>query len=159
VRIIAASKDRFHEQRARWLPRLFSSFAPTEVFTYGPQTGCDFHDRRTFQWGISSPRLECSLEPESFAEAAHRDVLDAGGAALRIEAPGHSADFVAQSIGRTDLVATLLEHVVGMQYGIIAVNRRATSVNFDGFPPVAPGEALIVAADSPALQLESVRAM
>jgi hypothetical protein len=146
-------------QGAKWLPRLFASFAPTGAFSYAPPPGADFRDRRLFNWGPWRPSFECAVDATMFVEGIHQDVQAAGGSLLRIEVPGHGADFVAQSIARTDLVATVLEHVIGMLYGLIVMNRRSAAVSFDGFAPLAPGEAIILPPDDPTLQMESSQAV
>ena len=58
----------------------------------------------------------------------------------------------------TDLLASLLEQVIGLHYGLIAVNRSLAPVQMDGLPPVAPGAALIVDRQDPWLSGVNVRA-
>ena len=72
--------------------------------------------------------------------------------------PGGCAYFTAHSIRRLDVGATLLERVIGLQLGLIAVNRRKASIRFNGFKPVAAGKALIVDRDDPMLQRGIARA-
>jgi hypothetical protein len=67
---------------------------------------------------------------------------------MRIEIPGSIADFACNSIWRTDLAAVTLEHLIGLQYGLLAANRISTPVTFDGHRPLQPGEALFLPADS-----------
>ena len=57
-----------------------------------------------------------------------------------------------------DVGATLLEQVIGLQLGLIAVNRRKASICFNGFKPVGAGKALIVDRDDPMLQRGIARA-
>jgi hypothetical protein len=102
--------------------------------------------------------VQTIVDPEAFHGDAHRDVMAAGGEVLRIEIPGNDADFCARSIQLTDLAATLLEQVIGLQYGLIAVNRQPTPAHFDGFPPVGPGEALIIDRRNPMLRTDASRA-
>ena len=96
-------------------------------------------------------------DKDSFTDRIHTDALASGAQVLRIEIPGDDADFAAQSIHRIDLTATLIEQVVGMQYGLIAVNRSTTPVPMDGFAPTQPGEALIIEPDSEALKSTRAR--
>ena len=84
------------------------------------------------------------MEPAAFEDDAYRSVIGGGGQVLRLEVPGYDADFSAYSIPRTDVAATLLEQVIGLQYGLIAVNRSHVPVQFDACPPTEPGEALIL---------------
>ena len=77
---------------------------------------------------------------------------------IRLEIPSSDADYTAHSIQRTDLVATLLEQTIGLQFGLLAVNRSATPVTFNGFSPVAPGEALIIDQRDPMLRVDASQA-
>ena len=90
--------------------------------------------------------------------AVHRRGQAAGGEVVRIEIPGHDADFAAHSIERTDLAATLLEHLIGLQYGLIAVNRQTTTVHLDGFSPLSPGGALVIDRRDPLLRVDASQA-
>jgi hypothetical protein len=105
--------------------------------------------------------VEIVVDAAAFKSDAHHDVLAGGGQVVRIEVPGCDADFTAHSIQRTDLAATLLEQVIGLQYGLIAVNRCAgggPSVHFDAFPPVASGEALVIDRRDPMLRSDTSQA-
>ena len=72
--------------------------------------------------------------------------------------PCDGASFTSHSIQRTDLAATLLEHVIGLTYGLIAVNRSKAPITLNGFSPVAPGDALVIDRLDPILQRQSARA-
>ena len=98
------------------------------------------------------------VDAAAFENEFHQETLGRGGQVSRLEVPNSAADFSAQSIHHTDLTATLLEQVIGLQYGLIAVNRHRTAVRFDSFPPVAAGQALIVPADDPMLRAGAVQA-
>ncbi len=63
-----------------------------------------------------------------------------------------------RAIERTDLAATLLEHVIGLQYGWIAVNRQPTTVHLDGFSPLGPGDALVLDRRDPMLRVDASQA-
>jgi len=65
--------------------------------------------------------------------------------------PRADGDFAAESIQRTDVIATLLEHVIGLQFGLIAVNRKCTPGKLAGFDPILPGSALVVPKGDPTL--------
>ncbi|MHC5109042.1 MAG: hypothetical protein ACYTHJ_04095 [Planctomycetota bacterium] len=144
-----------YERYGRVLPRLCDSFLGGGGLYHGPPEGEDFADRSSYRWHKQQMSVRVAQNESAFGTQAHQDVLNGGGQAIRIEVPGHAADFIGTSIHRTDIAATLLELVVGMQYGLIAVNRRRHVIQFDGFAPVAPGEALVV--DDPAL-LEQAKA-
>ncbi len=158
VRVVLPRDDGPYQRYVTWLPRLIDSFAPGRYFAPTAGEGAGFADRSRFAWQRVRHDLEVVADADEFTEDAHRDVLAIGGHVVRIELPGNDADFVANSIQRTDLAATLLEQVVGLQYGLIAVNRYGSSVRFDGFRPVGPGEALLVDGDDPALHAKVSRA-
>jgi hypothetical protein len=80
------------------------------------------------------------VEADAFSRQPYRRVLAEGGEVVRIEIPGVGSDFAAQSIFRTDLTATLLEWIVGLQYGLIVVNRTADRVRVADLPPLATGQ-------------------
>ena len=142
---------------AAWLPQLAAAFAAGNCFALTAADGEAFDDRRRFAWRRVRHEVQVAVAAEAFTEPIHRDTVAAGGKVIRIEVPGCDADFVAHSIHRTALTATLLEQVVGLQYGIIAVNRSNAPVHFDGFPPVGPGEPLIVDRRDPILQSRIVQ--
>ena len=102
--------------------------------------------------------MEVVADPKELDGAAHHDVMAGGGDVVRIEIPGNDADFTAYSIYRTDLTATLLEHVIGLQFGLIAVNRATSRVQLDGLPPISTGEALVLDRRDPILQAQASRA-
>lgn len=143
VRLVFARNDQRCAHASRWLPSLFTAFAPQQRFGYAPPWGTPFADRAAYAWRLHRPMVEVGVAPESFTDPAHADALAAGACVIRIEVPGLDADWVANSIQRTETVATLLEQIIGLQYGLIALNRRPTAVHYDGFPPLPPGEALI----------------
>ena len=108
-------------------------------------------DLSPYAWRAVQPEVQVVCAPEAFGDPAHQDALAAGGQVMRIEVPGWDADYTAQSIHRSALAAGLLEQVIGLQFGLIAVNRGAIPLSFDGFAPVQPGEALIVENGDPIL--------
>jgi len=152
VRVVFSREDDAFRNYAAWLPQLASAFAPGICFARTVADGEAFDDQRRFAWRRVQHDVQVAVAAEAFTEPIHRDTLAAGGKVMRIELPGCDADFVAHSIHRTSLAATLLEQIVGLQYGLIAVNRSNTPVHFDGFPPVGPGEPLIVDRRDPILR-------
>ncbi|MEK7755691.1 MAG: hypothetical protein AAB385_00560, partial [Planctomycetota bacterium] len=152
VRVVFPREDDAFRNYAAWLPQLTAAFAAGSCFAWTAADGEAFNDRRRFAWRTVRYEVQVAVAADAFTEPIHRDTVAAGGKVMRIELPGCDADFVAHSIHRTALAATLLEHVVGLQYGIIAVNRSNAPVHFDGFPPAASGEPLIVNHRDPILQ-------
>jgi hypothetical protein len=152
VRVVFCRDDDAFQHCAAWLPRLATTFPAGRYFAYTVADGEPFTDRRRYAWRGVEHGVQVVVDPNAFGEPIHRDAMAAGGQVIRLELPGCDADFVSHSIQRTDLAATVLEQVIGLQYGMIAVNRSAAPVHFDGFPPVGPWEPLIVDARDPILQ-------
>ena len=75
----------------------------------------------------------------AFDSDLHRNAAAAGATLIRLEFPGPVADLTTGSIWRTDLVATTLEHVVGLQYGWLAMNRQAQPARIT---PPQPGPSI-----------------
>ena len=157
VRVVFSREDDAFRNYAAWLPQLAAAFAAGSCFAQTAADGEAFDDRRRFAWRTVRHEVQVAVAAETFTEPIHRDAVAAGGKVMRIEVPGCDADFVAHSIHRTALAATLLEQVVGLQYGIIAVNRSSAPVHFDGFPPVGPGEPLIVDRRDPILRSRMIQ--
>jgi hypothetical protein len=141
-----------------WLPRLFQTFQPGRYFLPAADVDQSFADRDARTWRRVNPEVEVVVDRNAFRSELHRSVLDEGGQVIRLEIPSSDADYTAYSIQRTDLVATLLEQTIGLQFGLLAVNRSATAVTFNGFSPVAPGEALIVDQRDPMLRVNTSQA-
>lgn len=155
VRVVMPGDDKRYHRGQEWLPSLWSTFGPHQYFAFDVPAGETFDDRTRYDWRLDPHEIEVSLDPGSFSERAHTDVIKSGGLVYRIEAPSSDADLIARSIHRTGLIATLLEQVIGLQYGLIAVNRGPAPAQLDGFAPVEAGQALIV--DQQAPELRSAR--
>ncbi|MFQ5495177.1 MAG: hypothetical protein ACE5EX_07325 [Phycisphaerae bacterium] len=151
LRVLFPKEDAAYRRCAAWLPPLMREFTPARSLAFTVPAGAAFNDRRLYAWRDDRPELSVEVSESTFRDDAHQDVLTGGGTVIRLEIPGHDADFVAHSIPRTDLTATLLEHVIGLQYGLIAVNRRSTPVRFDALPPVESGGALVIDHRDPVL--------
>lgn len=155
VGLVLPSHEGAYRRYIEWLPRLNASFTAGRYFAPSVEDGEDFCDRDGFAWCHAEHRVDMIIDPEIFQDDAHREVIEAGGEVVRVEVPGSDADFTARSIERTDQVATLLEHLVGLQFGLIAVNRRPAPIHFGGFPPVGSGEALIIDRRDPMLRADA----
>lgn len=176
VRVVLPSAESKYQRYVNWLPQLAAAFAgaPTMakarsekragsgrgVFTLSPPAELEHlradRDQLAWRWVVRPPRIES--DPAAFRGAYERRALAAGAEVVRLEIPGSAADLAAHSIERTDLSATLLEHVVGLQLGLAAVNRTEGMARVAGFAPVAPGEALIVQRDDPMLRARVTQA-
>ena len=152
ARVVLPRQDEVFERYSAWLPRLINIFTPGRYFASTVAVGDPFNDRERYEWRSVGHNVRVVVDPAPFTTDIHRDAATAGAHSLRIELPGCDADFATHSIHRTDLAVTLLEQVLGLHYGLIAVNRRTTPVHLDGFPPIGMGEALILAHRDPVLQ-------
>ncbi len=158
VRVRVPARDREYQRYFQWLPRLAATFPGGSYFAPAPEEAASFGDRSVYGWRRIHYEPEVVLDPSAFADPFCRSVLAAGGQVFRLEVPGNDFDFAANSIQRTDLVATLLEHTVGLQYGLIAVNRQPRTISFDGLAPVASGQPLVLERDHPFFLSEAARA-
>ena len=158
VRVVVPSGTGAYRNYGVLLPQLAESFSLGRYFlpTVGDDEG--FEDRDDLRWRRVNYIPDVVVDPDVFTDAAHREVIRADGQVIRIEVPGHDADFACHSILRTDLVATLLEHVIGLQYGLIAVNRTRSRARFGAVAPIAPGSALILDRNDLPLRAEASRA-
>jgi hypothetical protein len=158
VRVVVPSDRGDYAPYSIWLPQLAEAFAGRGHFTLSVEDGAPFTDRNAFLWRWIRYDVQVVADAGAFESEPYRAVMAAGGHAIRIELPGNSADFAAQSILRTGLTVMLLEHVIGLQYGLLAINRQDHVIHFDGFPPVGPGEALIVDRRDPMLRASTSQA-
>lgn len=132
-----------HARLVECLPSCFRSFHAGNHLAWMPGEGDDFANSDSYGWRRVRPEVRVVVDAEAFNDDGSRQVLRQGGAVVRLEIPTWDADFTAQSIHRTSASATLLEQVIGLQVGLIAVNRTGGRVQLDGFAPVEPGDALI----------------
>lgn len=158
VRVVFTREDEAYERAAQWLPRLLSGFGPHIAgpgFTGSTPSADDAGEPARFPIGNT---LDVTVDGESFRRKTPSGVNLPGTSAVRIELPAFEADFAARSIFLTDLAATLLEHVVGIHFGLIAVNRRTTVAHVEGLNPVEPGGCLVIERDDPMLRRYTVEA-
>ncbi len=129
------------QARSRWgqhLPELARRLIHNRFYYRAVPASCPVADRSAADWRLQA------LEPVVVADDTgvfdtefHRRAGAAGATLVRLEFPGPLADLTAGSIWRTDLVAQTLEHVVGLLYGWIAMNRRDRAVRIAA-PAVSP---------------------
>jgi len=151
-RVVFSRKSAMFARTEALLGVLQATLGPKASLAHTVPTAGKFTDAFARAWRSEKAEAEVLLDPSAFAEDVHTQVLDAGGEVVRLEIPGDDRDFVTHSIARTGMAATLLEQIVGFCYGVIAVNRTNAAHVVDGFPPVAPGQAIIIAANDRALQ-------
>ncbi|MEK6676721.1 MAG: hypothetical protein AABZ47_13845 [Planctomycetota bacterium] len=152
IRVVVPARDSTYVLLARWLPSLFKAFRPGCEFLYTVDENEGFADRDKFSWRPVNYSVRIEIDPSVFQDSVYQNVLSAGGQVIRLVVPGYDFDFKSYSVQRTDLVATLLEQIIGLQFGLLAVNRSSAPVHYDGFPIVAPGAALVVPHDDSSLR-------
>lgn len=130
------------------LPQLFETFGAGRHLVHSAPAGGLLANRSAYAWSRDWCELTIDVESSAFAEPVHEEVHQSGGALIRIDLPCSPSDFACASIYRTDLGVSLIEWIIGLQFGLIAPNRTEKSIRFNGYPPVKPGEA-IVSAESP----------
>ncbi len=157
-RVIIPGQGGAYERMSNELPGLAAAFSPKRFVAYCTGEGERFADRDRYAWRCVRRTVQVEQDAELFSRKGHRTVIKQGGRVVRIEVPCHDAYYPSRSIESVDETATLLEHVVGLFYGLIAVNRQPSPVRFDGFPPVRTGGALIIPGRDPALHTSESQA-
>lgn len=130
------------------LPQLFETFGAGRHLVHSAPAGGLLANRSSYAWSRDWCELTIDVDESAFTEPAHEEVHRSGGALIRLDLPCLPSDFAGASIYRTDLGVSLIEWIIGLQFGLIAPNRTEKSIRFNGFPPVKPGEA-IVSSESP----------
>jgi hypothetical protein len=131
-----------HDERVRrrWaelLPELARSFQTNRFFYRAVPPGRDIADRELMDWRFQALVPEVLADRDGALDTEfHRSAASAGATLIRLEFPGPQADLTCGSIWRTDLVAQTLEHVVGLLYGWIAMNRQERTLRIT--PPAMP---------------------
>lgn len=151
VRVVIPNKHGRYQRYEQWLPQLFAACGPNSHWTFDAPEGEPNDDRDRFSWHRAKYSLEVVADASVFLDPIHQQVLDSGGEIVRIELPPCHGDFTNRSIQKTDLAATLLEQVIGIQYGLLALNRSRSPARIDGFAPVKPGECLMIEGSDPVL--------
>jgi len=123
VRVVLPSEEGDYSRLQSWLPDLYARPHTQPYYSYLVDSGDDLGDRTRFGWRFVSTRLEVAVEPNAFDSDIHREAMKNGAKVLRIELPGGDFDFPAQSIYRTHVAVTVLEHVAGMLYDLSAARR------------------------------------
>ncbi len=144
LRVAYAFDDGQFERQAAMLRMLTTAFLDRRYFYRSSPDGHAMGDRSRSEWAWQALRPIITIDAEAFSTPFHRSALTAGAQLIRIEVPGEIGNFECNSIWRTDLAATMLEFVIGLQYGLIAMNRTRRRVVCDGFPPLEPGQSLVI---------------
>jgi hypothetical protein len=95
-----------------------------------------------WRWQRSDPQVVVD-DAGVFDTRFHRQAAAAGALLVRLEFPAAGCYPACSSIWRTDLAAQMLEHVVGLIGGWVAVNRQSKPLRI-ALPPVGPGEGVVL---------------
>ncbi len=144
VRVIFGQPTPLFRRAETMLPLLANAFSQREFPPMTCGAGNGPGSRRDFSWKRIHAPLSVITDPDAFDSSVHREIRSGGGDSIRIELPFHEGDFVARSIHQTHLAVTALEHVVGLLFGVIAVNRTRSPVALDGIGIVPPGESIVL---------------
>jgi len=134
VRVVVADGTA-RRRYAELLPELARRLTNGRFFYRSVPADRSIHERHTMDWRIQQIEPRVVLDEAAFDSDLHRNAAAAGATLIRLEFPGPAADLSTGSIWRTDLVATTIEHVIGLQYGWLAANRYGTPVRIT---PPAP---------------------
>lgn len=144
VRVVREHDEPALAGYADQLAKLAKRFSAGRYFYRAGETRQSHGRRDSLSWRWEKFTPSVAVQPELFDSGFHRSAAAQGADLIRIELPDSNTDFTCNSIWRTDLAATMLEHVIGLQFGLLAMNRRAKPVRYPGYPPIAPGQALEV---------------
>lgn len=143
LRVVYDREHAAYARHARLLPELAERFRAGRYFYRAVEEGQPTSRRDTAGWRRERLIPDVCVDADAFPTELHRCAADAGANLVRIELPGSVRDFVCHSIWRTDLAATTLEHVIGVHYGLLAVNRGSSRMIYDGHTPLNPGQGII----------------
>ena len=140
VRVIGSTDSPAFQRIRRWMPSLGGSLVGNRYCYHAPEAHASAVDLGFDEWRQQTLLPTAEVDENAFQTEFHRRMADMGVDLTRLEVPASSVDMTAASIWRTDLVATLLETLVGLYYGLIAVNRTARPMPLDLTSPLNPDE-------------------
>ncbi len=140
LRIVYARAGAAFDRHAGLLGSLASAFSSGRYTYRAVGEGEHLARRDALAWRRAQLSPVVCVDQSVFDTSLHAGASVARANLIRIEVPGMGGDFVSNSIWRTDLVATTLEHVVGVHYGVLAMNRGSSRVAFGDHPPLGPGD-------------------
>lgn len=141
VRVIGSADSASFKRIRQWMPSLAGSLVGNRYCYHAPGAHAPAVDLGSDEWRKQTLAPTVVVDENGFQTEFHRRMAVAGAELTRIEVPASSVDMTAASIWRTDLVGTLLETLVGLYYGLIAVNRTAGPMLLDLAGPLNPDEA------------------
>jgi len=131
VRIVGSTDSPLFKRIRNWMPSLGGSLMGNRYCCHAPEAQASAVDLGSDEWRTQTLVPTAVVDEAAFQTEYHRQQTEAGAELTRIEVPASPVDTTAASIWRTDLVGTLLETLVGLHYGLIAVNRTAKPMTLD----------------------------
>ncbi len=130
VHVLTKSKDSFHHILASALPQLAEQFICHRHLYRAVPAGRSLIDRSNITWRVDDLTPAVSCGPQLFTDPLHLAASNAGARLVRIELPGLHTEPLGNSIWRNHWTVLLLEHIVGLLYGMVVVNRDAVDMEF-----------------------------
>jgi len=128
LRIAMPRTSRLRRRVALGLPALWKAAFAERYFGWFPADGRSLADQRHYGWRYDQLVPEVTAESAPFDTPFHRSAAAAGAELVRLETPSSPADFLCNSILRTDRVATLTELLIGLHGGLLLANRRVSDL-------------------------------
>jgi len=128
VNVLTPTGDSFADTLADVLPAVAKSMITGRHFYHAVETGVASGDRQACTWRMDDLRPVVSTSDHPFQTELHQRAQQAGAHLIRLELPTTGYVPSASSIWRSDWGATLLEQIVGLLLGFVAVNRRSDPV-------------------------------
>jgi len=128
IRVTLPTRSVLRERLESALPGLWQSLIERRYFTWSPPEGVPLADQRRYAWRWDELVPHIIADDRAFDEERVSAALQAGTELVRIETPSSPATVMCNSIWQTDRVATLLELIIGLRCGLIAMNRRQRRV-------------------------------
>ncbi len=141
ARVVVPDRKGRYARYFNHLPELASRLGPPEMFTFDAADGAARGDRTSFAWRRIHQRIEVTADPRLVNAAPLDGSATDRTDVVRIELPAREADLPAHSIRLMDLGVHLLEWVIGLQAGVVAVNRSGSEVTWNG-RAIEPGGVL-----------------
>lgn len=144
LRIVLPTISDGCERYRRWIPVLAEACWRRRHFGFVSSDAARGGDWSARDWGFweVSPKVE--VDPLSFDTELHRNAMEAGASVVRLELPAPCGETANESIRRMDVAASCLEWLVGLQVGLIAVNRTDAPMHIDGVATLDPGKAAYI---------------
>jgi hypothetical protein len=120
--------SRGHARCAPALPGLWRELFSGRYFHRAAAEATPLGDHHGVAWRHDTLLPRVVADAGKFSSPFHRAAAAAGAQLVRLETPNSPADFICNSVWRTDRVATLLETVIGLHCGLLVQNRRGSDL-------------------------------